>query len=136
MGEYREGLVSTETKEGLLVDIGVQQPALLRQKQFGLGERLTLQVIKVGEPVEVHPVSRDGIPLYWGYSVRVEKRLLGQFLAAGYFDLKVATARIGDNFIDITSRLCEKWNSSRQVLVVFGAPSRGLHEILADEGLE
>ena len=136
VGEYREGLVSTETKEGLLVDIGVQQPALLRQKQFGLGERLTLQVIKVGEPVEVHPVSRDGIPLYWGYSVRVEKRLLGQFLAAGYFDLKVATARIGDNFIDITSRLCEKWNSSRQVLVVFGAPSRGLHEILADEGLE
>src|SRR3990172_12339582 len=45
-GEYREGLVLSETREGLLVDVGVEQPALLREKQYALGERLTLQVVK------------------------------------------------------------------------------------------
>ena len=49
VGEYREGIVISERKEGLVVDIGVQQPALLRQKQFAIGERLTLQVVNIGD---------------------------------------------------------------------------------------
>src|SRR4030065_989652 len=52
VGEYREGVVLSEVKEGLLVDIGVQQPALLRQKQFAVGDRLTMQVVKVGLNIE------------------------------------------------------------------------------------
>jgi predicted SPOUT superfamily RNA methylase MTH1 len=137
VGEYREGLILSETKEGLLVDIGVQQPALLRQKQFAMGDRLTLQVVTVGEtPVEVQAVSREDVPLYWGYRVRVEKRLFGQLVHDEDFDLRLATARLGENFMDVTGAISEKWSRSQCVLVAFGAPSRGLHEIVADEGLE
>ena len=124
-------MVLSETKEGLVVDIGVQQPALLRQKQFAVGDRLTLQVVNVGKQIEVQAVNREDVPQYWGYRVRVEKRSFGQLMADGDFDLKIATARIGDNFMDVAGKIGAKWGSSQRVLVAFGAPSRGLHEIVA-----
>jgi predicted SPOUT superfamily RNA methylase MTH1 len=136
LGEYREGVVLSQTKEGLLVEIGVDRPALLREKQFAVGDRLTLQVVRVGEQVEVQTVSRDIVPVYWGYKVRVEKRSFGQLATDEKFDLTIATARIGDNFMDVASEIGEKWSSAQHVLVAFGAPTRGLHEIVKDEGLE
>lgn len=136
VGEYREGVVLSEVKEGLLVDIGVQQPVLLRQKQFVVGDRLTLQVVNVGAPIEVQAASREDVPLYWGYRVREEKRSFGQLVADGGFDLRIATARIGDNFMDVAGKIGEKWTRSQRVLVAFGAPSRGLPEIVADEDLK
>jgi hypothetical protein len=136
VGEYREGVVLSETKEGLVVDIGVQQPALLRQKVFAVGNRLTLQVVKIGNQIEVQASSRDDVPQYWGYKVRVAKHSFGQMVQTGGFDLKIATARIGDSFMDVTHRISEKWDSSQSVLMAFGAPSRGLHEITQDEGIK
>ena len=136
VGEYREGVVLSQAKEGLLVDIGVDGPALLREKQFAVGYRLTLQVLRVGERVEVQTVSRDDVPVYWGYKVRAEKRSFGQLAADGEFDLSIATARIGDNFMDVASEIGEKWSHAQHVLVAFGAPTRGLHEIVKDENLE
>ena len=136
VGEYREGVVLSEAKEGLIVDIGVQQPALLRQKGFAVGSRLTLQIVKVGAHIEVQAASREDVPVYWGYRVRVEKRSFGQLATDGGFDLRIATARIGDNFMDVAGKIGEKWGGSQHVLVAFGAPSRGLHEIVADEGLK
>lgn len=135
VGEYREGVVISETKEGLVVDIGVQQPALLRQKQFAIGNRLTLQVVNIGKQIDVQAISRDEVPQYWGYRVCVEQHSIGQLTVEGEFDLRVATARIGNNFMDVANKIGEKWGSSQRVLVAFGAPSRGLHEIVLDEGL-
>jgi predicted SPOUT superfamily RNA methylase MTH1 len=136
IGEYREGLVLSETKEGLLVDIGVQQPALMRQKQYTQNERLTLQVVNIGDHVEVQPVSRNTVPGYWGYKVRVEKRLFSQIVQDEGFDLRFATARNGSNFKDVADEISEKWQDSNRILIAFGAPSRGLNQIVADEGLK
>ena len=136
VGEYREGLVLSEQKEGLAVDIGVQQPSLLRQKQYAVGERLTLQVINVSGSVEVQPANREDIPVYWGYRVQVEKRSFGQISKDKGFDLKIATAKIGDSFMAVEGRIADKWSGSDRVLVGFGAPSRGLHEIVEDEHLK
>jgi methyltransferase len=136
VGEYREGVVLSEVKEGLVVDIGVQQSALLRQKGFAVGERLTLQVVKVGKQIEVQAANREDVPVYWGYRVRVEKHSFGKLVEAGGFDLKIATARIGDNFMDVAAKIGAKWGGSPRILVAFGAPSRGLHEIALDEGLK
>jgi hypothetical protein len=136
VGEYREGIVVSERKDGLTVDIGVQQPALLRQKQYRVGERLTLQVIKVGDQIEVQPVYREDVPQYWGYIVRVEKRPFGQIMQSNEFDLRVSTARVGDSFLDVADKIAEQWAVSNNVLLAFGAPARGLHEIAWDEHLK
>jgi methyltransferase len=135
VGEYREGVVMSENKEGLVVDIGVQQPALLRQKEFEVGNRITMQIVNIGKQIEVQAVNRNDVPQYWGYSVQVEERSFGHLANDGGFDLRVATARIGGNFMDVASAIGGKWVGSQQILVAFGAPSRGLHEIAEDEGL-
>ncbi len=134
VGEYREGVVLSESKEGLLVDIGVQQPAVLRQKQFQNGERLTFQVVNIGEPVEVQPVNREEVPQYWGY--RVAKMSFREFTENKEYDLIIATAKLGSNFKDVSERIGERWSKSNNVLVLFGAPSRGLHEIAETAGLK
>jgi hypothetical protein len=134
VGEYREGLVLTKAKDGLLVDIGVEQPAILREIQYAVGDRLTLQVVNVGERTEVQTVNRGDIEVYWGFKVRVENRPFVQLVAAGGFDLTIATARLGGKFLDFADKIGAKWSGAHHVLVAFGAPSRGLHEIVKEEG--
>lgn len=134
VGEYREGLILSHEKEGLLVDIGVEHPALLRDRQHALGDRLTLQLVKVGERIEVQAVNREDVPTYWGYTVRVENRPFRQFGTRKEFDLTIATAREGEIFADISAEINKKWSYAKDVLIAFGAPSRGLHEIVRAEG--
>ncbi|HUK84362.1 MAG TPA: putative RNA uridine N3 methyltransferase [Candidatus Acidoferrum sp.] len=136
VGEYREGVILSENKEGLVVDIGVQQPALLRQKLFAVGDRLTLQIVNIGKLIEVQTANREDIPVYWGYKVRIEKRSFRKMVTEGNFDLRIATARAGDHFMSVLDKIGEKWRSSGRVLVAFGAPSRGLHEIAGEEGMK
>jgi predicted SPOUT superfamily RNA methylase MTH1 len=134
VGEYREGVVLSETKEGLLVDIGVEQPALLREKQFAVGKRVTLQIVKAGEHVEAQAVSSE-VPSYWGYTVTVERHSLKRLVKDRKFDLAVGTSVKGSKWLGVAGELAGKWKRAESVLVVFGAPTRGLHEIARDEGV-
>jgi predicted SPOUT superfamily RNA methylase MTH1 len=134
VGEYREGLTAGKTKEGMLVDIGVEQPALMREAQWALGKRLTVQVVKAGERVEVQAVSRDAVPAYWGYTVTVEPSSFRKLVESGKFDLTIATSKVGDDFADVAGKMAGKWKKSKRALVAFGAPTRGLYEIVGDEG--
>jgi predicted SPOUT superfamily RNA methylase MTH1 len=135
IGEYREGIVLNQSKEGLAVDIGVQSTALLRECQFSVGERLTVQIITIGDRVEVQVVNRDYVPSYWGYQVKVENKTFGHMLKTEQFDLVISTARIAKRFVDVANQIAERWSRAERVLVAFGAPSRGLHEIVKDENL-
>ncbi len=134
VGEYREGMVLSKAKEGLLVDVGIEQPALLRETQYAVGDRLTLQIVNVGGRIEVQTANRDDVPVYWGYRVRAEKRSFGQLVTGEEFDLTIATARLGDKFMDVADQIGKKWSAAQHILVAFGAPSRGLHEIAKEEG--
>lgn len=134
VGEYREGATVSKTKEGVLVDIGVENLALMRETNWALGKRLTLQIVTVGERVEVQAASRDEVPSYWGYKVTMENHSFGRLVENGKFDLTVATSRIGVKFVDVIEKMADKWEKSNRALVAFGAPARGLHEIVNDEG--
>src|SRR4030042_4060848 len=119
-GEYREGLVLSQNKEGLLVDIGVEQPALLRERQHRVGERLTLQVVNAGERVEVQTVSRAEIPDYWGYRVTVERASLARFVETRGFDLTVGTSRRGAGLDKGSGELVVRWKEASGSLAVSG----------------
>lgn len=135
VGEYREGIVISQSKEGLIVDIGVESTAVLRERQFSVGERLTVQVVRGGDRIEVQSANRDDISSYWGFRVKVEDESFGRMLQAEKFDLVISTARIADRFIDVADKISKRMSTAQRVLVAFGAPSRGLHEIVRDEGL-
>ncbi len=134
VGEYREGVVLSKTNEGVIVDIGVERPALLREKQFAAGKRLTVKIAKVDGQIEVQIANRDEIPDYWGYRVTVERHSFKKLIENKNFDLTIATSKKGVKFADVAGELAGKWERANSVLVGFGAPTRGLYEVARDEG--
>jgi predicted SPOUT superfamily RNA methylase MTH1 len=136
IGEYREGVTVSKLKEGMLVDIGVEYPALILNRQLPMGKRITVRILMVGKRVEVELVNRDEIPMYWGYKVTVKRESLGKIVKGrGDFDLAVATSRNGAPLAEVAEKIAERWKRAENILVVFGAPARGLYEIFKSEGL-
>jgi predicted SPOUT superfamily RNA methylase MTH1 len=134
VGEFREAVTLSRTEEQTFVDIGVEQPALIRGKDLAVGKRVTVTVVKVGKVVEVELANRDEAPLYWGYTVTVENRPFGSFVEKRGFDLTVATSRYGSPLADVTGEIVERWKATNTVLVAFGAPSQGLGDMVKREG--
>jgi methyltransferase len=134
VGEFREAVTLSRTEKQTFVDIGVEQPALIRGKDLAVGKRVTVRVVKVGKVVEVELANRDEAPSYWGYTVTVENRPFGSFVEKRGFDLTVATSRYGSPFADLTGEIVERWKAANTVLVAFGAPRQGLGEIVKREG--
>jgi len=134
IGELREAVALSRTEKRTLVDVGVEQPALIRERNLAVGKRVTVKVIQVGRVVEVELANRDEASSYWGYTVTVENLPFGSFLRKRSFDLTVATSRYGSPFADVAGEVVERWKASNTVLVAFGAPSHGLGDIVKREG--
>jgi hypothetical protein len=134
VGEYREGVTLSRTTEGTVIDIGVEQPALILSKQLPTEKRFTVRITKVERRVEVELANRDEIPTYWGYVVTVERHPLGKLVRNRGFELTVATSKRGIPFANVAEKIAEKWKKANTILVAFGAPSQGLYEIVKNEG--
>jgi len=135
-GEYREGVTLSKTKEGVLVDIGVEKPALIMKGQEPIGKRITLKIRKVDRQIEAELANRNDIPEYWGYTVAVERFLFGKMVESRNFDLTIATSRYGVPFADEVQRIDRDWKDASTILAAFGAPTKGLNEIVKQEGLK
>jgi predicted SPOUT superfamily RNA methylase MTH1 len=136
IGEYREGATVSMTKEGTLIDIGVEQPALLLNVQEPMDKRVTVRIAEIGKRVEIDLVDRDEAPGYWGYSVNIETQSFGKLLRNRSFDLTIATSKLGAPFNNVAEELAQKWEKATNILVAFGAPSQGLYDIAKKEGLD
>ncbi|MGQ9544530.1 MAG: putative RNA uridine N3 methyltransferase [Candidatus Bathycorpusculaceae bacterium] len=134
VGEYREGVTFSKTMEGTLVDIGVERPALIVNKQLPLEKRVTLKISRVERRVEVELIDRNEILEYWGYKVTIEPKSLGALLKRGGFDLKIATSKYGAPLAEVAEMLSKRWKSADKILLAFGSPTQGLYEIAKNEG--
>jgi len=134
-GEFREGVTLSRTKEGMLTDIGVEQPALVLDTALPIGKRITVKITETAGQVVAKRANRDEIPDYWGYVVTVEKRTFGKIVKSGSFDLVVATSKFGASFASVAEKLDERWSKAEKVLVAFGSPARGLYDIAKSEGV-
>ncbi|MEM3640633.1 MAG: RNA methyltransferase [Candidatus Bathyarchaeia archaeon] len=135
VGEYRDGVTLSKTNEGTLIDIGVEKPALLVNKQLPMQKRVTVKITKTEKRVEVELANRIEIPEYWGYTVTVEPKSFGPLLKRGSFDLTIATSKYGAPLTEVAEKLSERWKKADKILLVFGAPTQGLYEIAKKEGL-
>jgi hypothetical protein len=132
--EYREGVTVSGAKEGTLVDIGVEQPALILNKQLPMGNRVTVKIVMTGKRVEVELENHDEIPAYWGYNIIVKRESLAKILERREFDLTVATSRYGNPLVDLAEEMAHKWKKAQRILLAFGAPSQGLFKIFENQG--
>jgi len=135
VGEYREGVTVSKIKKGMLVDIGVEQPTLIRNRQLPIGRRVTVKIAKIDNRFESELADRDEISAYWGYKVTKEKHLFGKVVKSRDFDLTIAASKHGVAFGDVTEKMAERWRKADTVLMAFGAPTQGLYEIIRLEGL-
>jgi len=134
-GEHREGVTLSKTSEGTLIDIGVEQPALIPNIQLAINRRVTVRIMKIDERVRVELANREQISEYWGYSVTKDKQSFGKLAKNGSFDLIIATSKYGVPLRDVVEKLAEKWEKAQTILLAFGAPMQGLNEIIRYEGL-
>ncbi|MEM2936696.1 MAG: RNA methyltransferase [Candidatus Bathyarchaeia archaeon] len=134
-GERREGVVVSQVKDGVLVDVGVEQPALVPNLRIPVNTRVTVKITKLKRGPKAILVGNDEIEKYWGYRVKVSNTLLSRFLKEHPYDLIVATSRRGVSLTEVLDELTRRWEKAHTVLVAFGAPTQGLYEITAREGI-
>lgn len=134
-GEFREGIVTAEDEGKFLVDIGVERLLMATGRAPSIGSRATVQVLETHPELVGRFTGRGEVDLYWGYGVHVSRQSLGKLALSGEFDLTVATSRGGQAYPKMVEQLGERWAEAKNVLVAFGAPRRGISEILAQERL-
>lgn len=123
-GQVREGLV-VHARGGRFVDAGVGRLLSYRGKEPP-GKRVTVAVQEIGPAPVVRDVAREEIKEYWGYDVK-RRASLRSLLAQWKGDVLV-TSRRGK---PLAGGYAPK---SSDLLVVFGSPERGVHEILGGMG--
>lgn len=136
IGECREGVVSSLTKDGSLVEIGVERPIFVPKARLSLDNRVTAKITELGKHPKAVLANRSEIQSYWGYRTTVSNVSFGQLIKTRNFDLVIATSKRGAPFIKVRDKLAENWKKSSSILIAFGAPSQGLYEIVAREHLE
>ena len=151
IGEIRAGVVVRAHETGSWVDIGLEHTAFLDaslRRNARVDVRITSET-----PLKAVPVSRDEITGYWGYSVTKIDRLSGALAGApadartddGAVDtdaptdppagkLLIATSRYGEPLdIDLLMKVGAECGT-KDVLIAFGAPHKGIFEYMQDEG--
>lgn len=137
IGEFREGaVIGYDSKGGSLVDVGVEQPALVSGIKLQTNTRVTVKITGLGKQPKAVLADRKEIKQYWGYRVTVSDVPLGQMVKKHQFDLVVATSRRGKPVDTVIDELSKSWKQSKNILLVFGAPTQGLFEIAAKEHLK
>lgn len=123
-GDIREGIV-VSIKGKKFVDVGINQLVQF----FGstsVGKRVTVQ-FKEGHPrLSVKEIDKSEIPTYWGYSVKERSNLYS--ILAEWKGKVIITSRKGKTAT--TEQLSKYTKSEDHVLVVFGSPEKGVHEII------
>jgi len=134
-GEIRDGVVVDTYEDASLVYLGIDKLATVPTK-IPRGSRVTVKVEKIQNGIEGSIVPKEEISIYWGYSVTVSNLPLGETIKEGRFDLVIATSRYGRDIGELLQELKKAWVDSTNALIAFGAPRKGLREILAQENLK
>jgi len=129
--EYREGVViKNDFKENKsVVYVGLNKPVICRPFR-PLFARVTVDV----DCNRI--VSKEKVPIYWGYEV-FKAESLSHVFEVSKADLVIGTSRYGTMIGEILNRLKARMkNSANKILVIFGGPQKGIFDILREEGVD
>jgi len=136
IGECREGVVISSDEEGAYLDVGVERPLFTPNAQLKANSRVTVRVTEKGRRLRGELTNPDEFQVYWGYRVRVSRFPLGHIMRDQKYNLVIATSRRGDPITKVADKLLSLWRKSKRVLIAFGSPTRGLQEIIKQEGVK
>ena len=123
-GDVREG-ITVSYKGKKFVDVGINTLVPYYGHE-GIGKRTTVQ-FKSGYPnFEVKAITKEEAPTYWGYTVKERSNLFS--IIKEWKGSTIITSRKGKTATH--EQISSYANSEKPVLVVFGSPEKGVHQIL------
>ncbi len=126
-GDIREGAV-VHYKGKKFLDIGIHQMIPYYGKEYEK-KRVTVQIKTTQPSITIKEVSESQIPQYWGYRVKERPSLIN--IIEEWNGSVIMTSRKGKQVT--LSQIHEYVRSDKPILLVFGAPDRGLYEILGNK---
>ena len=124
-GDIREGII-VSVKGKKFVDAGINQLIPFFEKE-AVGKRITIQFKTAYPNFTIKKISKEESPIYWGYKVKERANLFG--LLEEWKGPIIITSRKGK----IASKEQTMKYLKDEVLVVFGSPEKGVHEIIGNK---
>jgi predicted SPOUT superfamily RNA methylase MTH1 len=130
-GDIRTGVV-VRVKGHLFAEVGLGSLVPFLGSGFE-GKKVNFKFISPYPSLKAMEAADEDILEYWGYEVK-EVPSLSKLLSSIENAEIVITSRKGSYFKNVESKLVERSKSIQNLLIVFGAPRYGVHDILAKEG--
>jgi predicted SPOUT superfamily RNA methylase MTH1 len=131
-GDVRTGVI-VKVKGQLFVEVGLGSLVPFVGEGFE-GKKMNVKFSTPYPNLKAINATEKDILDYWGYEVK-EVPSLSKLLTSLEKTEVVITSRNGSYFKNIEARLAERAKNVQNILVVFGAPKHGIHDILAKEGV-
>jgi predicted SPOUT superfamily RNA methylase MTH1 len=130
-GDVRTGVI-VKVKGQLFVEVGLGSLVSFVGEGFE-GKKVNVKFAAPYPNLKAIKATEQDIFDYWGYEVK-EVPSLSKLLTSVEKTEVVITSRRGSYFKNIEARLVERAKNVQNILVVFGAPKHGIHDMLAKEG--
>jgi methyltransferase len=130
-GDVRTGVI-VKVKGQLFVEVGLASLVPFMGMGFE-GKKVNVKFIDSYPDLKAIEAIEEDIFDYWGYEVK-EVPSISKLLSSVEKTDIIITSRKGRHFKNIEARLSEHAKSVQNILVAFGSPKYGLHDILAKEG--
>ena len=130
-GDIRTGVV-VKVKGQLFVEVGLGSLVPFMGDGFE-GKKVNVRFTEPYPNLKSVQVIEEDIFDYWGYEVKEVPSISKLLTSVEETDI-IITSRKGRHFKNIEAQLADHAKSVQNILVAFGSPKYGLHEILAKEG--
>lgn len=130
-GDVRTGVIA-KVKGALLVDVGLGSLVPFDGEGFE-GKKVNVKFTSPYPRLQAMEARELDISEYWGYEVK-EVPSIAKLLSGIEKTTVIATSRKGGFLKNNEVKLAESVKDSENVLVVFGSPKHGVHDIIAKEG--
>jgi predicted SPOUT superfamily RNA methylase MTH1 len=129
-GDIRTGVV-VKVKGQLFVEVGLGSLVPFSGDRTE-GKKLNVSFTSPYPNLKAVPAAEDNMLDYWGYEVK-DSPSISRLIANVEKTLIIITSRNGRYFKNVESGLIDEVKNAQNVLVIFGSPKQGVHEILAKE---
>lgn len=130
-GDVRTGVIA-KVKGQLFVEVGLGALVPFIGQGFE-GKKIDVKFTAPYPNLKAIEAAKEDIIDYWGYEVK-EVPSLGKLLASTENAAVVITSKKGSYFNNVETKFAEQAKNAQNILVVFGAPKHGVHDIMAKEG--
>lgn len=135
IGEIREGVVVGVDAQTSRVDIGVGSLAEISTR-LHRGSRISVRIEKIAPKIVAEVIQENRINIYWGFRVTLKNLPFGRLIQENRPDVVIATSRLGKRVDTVLDQMKTAIAGASTVLLAFGSPRRGLHDIVAEEGMK